>query len=59
MKPDHLSRIESGDEPTSMEDNILDAQLFVINAFDDQYEDIIKFLTTSFASTEFTIAQNK
>ena len=28
--PDHLSRLESGEEPTSLEDNPLDAQLFSV-----------------------------
>ena len=30
MGPDHISRIESGEEPTSLEYNILDAKLFAI-----------------------------
>ena len=41
LGPDHLSRIESGEEPTSLENNLPDAQLFVITSFDNQYEDII------------------
>ena len=33
--PDHLSRIESGEEPTSLEYNLLEVQLFVIHVMDD------------------------
>ena len=33
---DHISRIESGEEPSNLEDNIPNAQLFAINMFDDQ-----------------------
>ena len=54
LGPDHLSRIESGKEPTSLEDNIPDAQLFEITSFDDQYKDIIHFLNIGFVPTEFT-----
>ena len=32
---DHLSRLESGEEPTSLEDNLPDAQLFSIHIIDD------------------------
>ena len=34
--PDPLSRIESGEEPTNLEDNFLDTQLFAVDMFDDQ-----------------------
>ena len=50
----HLSRIESGEEPTSMEDNLLDSQLFAIAMFDDQYKDIIHFMSTRYVPTKFT-----
>ena len=29
-RPDHLSRLEIGEEPTSLEDNLPDAQLFLV-----------------------------
>ena len=35
LGPYLLSRIESGDEPTSLEDNLPDAQLFVLTSFDN------------------------
>ena len=59
LGPDHLSRIESGEEPTSLEDNIPHVKLFAITIFDDRYKDIIQFLTAVFAPTEFTTAQKK
>ena len=35
--PDHLSRLESGKEPISLEDCLPDAQLFSIQIVDDQF----------------------
>ena len=60
--PDHLSRIESGEEPTSMEDNLPDTQLFVVTLRDDQNKEfnaIIHFLSTWYPSKGFTIVQKK
>ena len=59
LGPNHLSRIESGEEPTSLEDNLPDAQLFAITMFDDQYKDIIQFMSTGYAPTEFTMMIKK
>ena len=56
LGPDHLSIIESGEEPTSLEDNIPDVQLFAITMFDDQYKYIIHFLIRGYAPSRFTIA---
>ena len=44
--PDHLSRIDSGEEPSNLDDNLPDAPLFSIQIVDDYYADIIQFLTT-------------
>ena len=47
--PNHLSRIESGENPTILEYNLLDVQLFVIHMMDDQNHEfniIIHFLST-------------
>ena len=52
--PNHLSRIDSGEEPSNLEDNLPDAQLFSIQIADDYYTDIIHFLTTGWAPVEFT-----
>lgn len=44
--PDHLSRIVSGEEPTILEEGSLDVKLFVVSVADNQFADIIYFLTT-------------
>ena len=43
--PDHLSRIETGEEPTSLEEGMPNAQLFVVHVTDDHFSDIIQFLS--------------
>lgn len=43
---DHLSRIETGEEPTSLEEGLPDAQLFALCVADGHFEDIICFITT-------------
>ena len=55
--PDHLFWIESGEEPTNMEDKLPDAQLFAVTMIDDQNKDfnaIIHFLSTGYALEGFT-----
>ena len=54
-RPDHLSRLESGEEPTSFEDSLPDAQLFSVQIVDDYFKDIIIFLTTGTVSTEYSV----
>jgi hypothetical protein len=44
--PDHLSRLEHGEEPTNLEDALLDAQLFSIRKIDDHFVEIVQFLST-------------
>ena len=39
--PDHLSRLESGEEPTNLEDSFPDAQLFSIHISDDYFIEIL------------------
>ena len=57
--PDHLSRIDLGEELSNLEDNLPDAQLFSIQIADDYYVDIIHFLTTGRAPEEFTKHQKR
>ena len=57
--PDHLSWIDSGEEPSNLEDNLPYAQLFSIQIADDYYADIIHFLTTGLAPDEFTKQQKR
>jgi hypothetical protein len=57
--PDHLSRLELGEEPTSLLDSLLDAQLFLVQIVDDYFKDIIDFLTTGTAPAEYSTQQKK
>lgn len=57
--PYHLSCIESGEEPTSLEDILQDAKIFAIKLFDDNFADIIHFLTTRSVPMEYTLQQKK
>jgi hypothetical protein len=38
--PNHFSRLEHGEEPTNLEDTLLDAQLLAIRKIDDHFVDI-------------------
>jgi hypothetical protein len=51
--------ITNGEEPSNLEDNFPDAQLFSIQIVDEYFDDIIEFLSTGFAPREFTTAQKK
>ena len=57
--PDHLSRLDSREEPSNLEDNLPDAPLFSIQIADEYYADIIQFLTTGVAPDDFTKQQKK
>lgn len=57
--PDHLSRLESGEDPSNLEDNLPDAQLFSIQIVDDYFLDIIQFLDIGNAPSEYTEKQRK
>ena len=43
---DHLSWIDTGEEPTGVEDDLLDAHLFHIEAVPEELEEIAQFLET-------------
>ena len=53
--PDHLSRLESGEEPTSLEDGLPNAQFFSVHMVDDYFKDIIYFLTTGTVPAEYSM----
>jgi hypothetical protein len=53
--PDHLSRLENGEETTSMEDTLPDAQLLAIIKVDDHFTEKFQFLSTRMAPHEYTI----
>jgi hypothetical protein len=44
--PDHLSRLEHGEEPTSLEDTLPDVHFLAIRKVYDHFADIVQFLKT-------------
>ena len=58
-RPGHLSRIETGEEPTNIEDGIPNVQLFRVRMVDDYYEKIVQFLATRKTPEEITTSQKK
>jgi hypothetical protein len=57
--PDHLSRLEHGEEPTSLEDALPDAQLLAIRKIDGHFVEILQFLSIGMAPSDYTIPQKK
>ena len=57
--PNHLSRLESGEEPTSLKDNLPDVQLFSVQITNDYFKDIIEFLTIGVFPVEYSAKQKK
>jgi hypothetical protein len=45
-RPDHLSMVTNGEEPTNLEDNFPDAQLFSVHVTNEYFTDIIEYLST-------------
>lgn len=56
---DHFSRLESGVEGGSLDDALLDAQLFSIRIEDDKFGDIVQFISIGTTHVEYTTAQKK
>jgi hypothetical protein len=44
--PENLSMITNGEEPSSLEDNFPDAQIFSVHIVDEYFVDIIELLST-------------
>ena len=59
MRHDHLLRLELGEEPTSLDEGLPDAQLFSIQMVDEYFQDIVQYLSTSFAPSEMSTQQKK
>jgi hypothetical protein len=57
--PYHLSRVTNGEKPTNLEDNFLDAQLFLVQVVDEYFAYIIEYLSTRVAPQDFSIAHKK
>jgi hypothetical protein len=53
---DHLSRVTNGEEPTNLEDNLLDVQLFSVQIVDEYFVDIIEYLSTGITPQYFNTA---
>ena len=51
--------VQSSEEPINLEDCLPDAQLFSIQIVDDQFQDIIHFLTTGTTPDSYTTQQKK
>ena len=59
LGPDHLSRIELGEEPTSLEEGLPNSQMFSIYMVDYYFQDIVQYLSIGFAPSEMTTQQKK
>jgi hypothetical protein len=57
--PDHLSRLEHGEEPTRLEDTMSDAHLLAIRKINDHFIEIVQFLSTGMAPSDYTIIHKK
>jgi hypothetical protein len=57
--PDHLSRVTNGEEPTNLEDNFPDPQLFSVQIVDEYFADIIQYLGTGTTPQEYNTMQKK
>ena len=57
--PYHLSHILSGEDACNLDDNFLDAQLFVVNMVDDYFSDIVQFLSIGMAPSKMIVVQKK
>jgi hypothetical protein len=53
--PEHLSRLEDGEEPTCLDDTLPDAQLLAIRKVDDHFSEIVQFLSIGITLREYTI----
>ena len=53
-RPDHLSWIETGEEPNNLEEGLPDAHIFAVRVADNHFADIIHFLTTGMTLEGYT-----
>eukprot|EP00253_Pinus_taeda_P023757 PITA_23757 len=57
--PDHLSQIKNAKEPTNLDEGLLDMQLFHVRVTNENFEDIIHFLSTGIVLEGYTTQQKK
>jgi hypothetical protein len=55
----HLSRVTNGEEPTNLEENFLDARLFLVQIVYEYFVDIIEYLSTRSVPQEFNTMKRK
>ena len=58
-RPDHLSRVTNGEDPTNLEDTFLDTHLFSVHITDDYFADIIEYLSIGTVPQEFNTMKRK
>jgi transposase InsO family protein len=51
--------LEHGEEPTSLEDTLPDAQFLSLRKVDDHFAERVQFLTTVLAPSDYKIIQKK
>jgi hypothetical protein len=56
---DHLSKVEHGEESTSLDDTLLDAHLLAIRKFNDHFVEIVQFFSMGMVPREYTVIQKK
>jgi hypothetical protein len=56
---DHLLCILSREYARNLDGILSDAQLFAVKMVDDYFADIVRFLSTTMAPSDMTVAQNK
>ena len=59
LGPDHLSRLESSEEPTSLDEGLPNTWFFAIQIVDEYFQDIAQYLSIGFPPTEMTTQQKK
>ena len=57
--PNHLSQIETCEEPTNIEDGLPDGQFLRVDMVDYYYDQIIQFLATRPTPEDLTTSQKK
>ena len=54
-----MSRIETGEEPTNLEEGLPDMQLFAMCIADGHFKDILHFLTIGTTPERYSVQQKK
>jgi len=57
--PDHFSRILSREDVGNLDDSLPDTHLFPIQMVDDYFSDLVQFLSTCIAPSNFIVVKKK